>query len=46
MEKTKILVVEDEFITATALQVSLEGLGFEVAARRADSIIFVRNLTP
>ncbi len=30
MEKSKILVVEDEFVTATALQVSLEGLGFEV----------------
>lgn len=30
MDKSKILVVEDEFVTATALQVSLEGLGFEV----------------
>jgi PAS domain S-box-containing protein len=30
MEKKKILVVEDEFITATALQSSLEDLGFEV----------------
>jgi two-component system, response regulator PdtaR len=30
MEKRKILVVEDEFITATALQASLEDLGFEV----------------
>ena len=30
MDKKKILVVEDEFVTATALQVSLEGLGFEV----------------
>ena len=30
MEKKKILVVEDEYITATALQVSLESLGFEV----------------
>ena len=30
MDKKKILVVEDEFITATALQSSLEDLGFEV----------------
>jgi PAS domain S-box-containing protein len=31
MEKSRILIVEDEFVTATAIQMSLEGLGFEVA---------------
>jgi two-component system, response regulator PdtaR len=49
MEKTKILVVEDEFVTATALQVSLEGLGFEVvgtADTGEDAIRSAEELKP
>jgi diguanylate cyclase (GGDEF)-like protein/PAS domain S-box-containing protein len=35
MEKTRILIVEDEQVVALGLQASLEGLGYAVAARVA-----------
>jgi PAS domain S-box-containing protein len=49
MDKKKVLVVEDEFVTATAITVSLEGMGFEVvgtADTGEDAIKAAEELRP